>query len=368
MELLKGNSEINKFKKALLVFLHKHNRMNMHRQLFLIVVLFITTPCCFSQPGPYGADLIFSIKDKSLSKKYTVFWNDTRNNTVKDLKALSGTYKVIGTKTPIGGGFTGYITLVHKKDTMFVHPPTSMYEDIVLKIPFRKGTYSIPNLVYETQALFKPEYRERLAINLEADWSEFEIKQKLKLPTVTLRRIEIIENSRLFTNIYPRCHDATNIYSSSPYHLKDYFEEDGFYEKIICNNFYIPRNYKYFFFGVLKKTNLYFLQREEDSPIEYGTLQIPIDRSVQQKQENCHKGLLFPNLADDVYFSTESLIGGNIPIVFGYYHAVKKCDESFGSVKETWGMFNIYINKPDEKTLDIIEKEHSYDNNLIENE
>jgi len=98
--------------------------------------------------------------------------------------------------------------------------------------------------------------------------------------------------------------------------------------------------------------------------LEYGTIDVPIDRSVQKQQPEWPGGLLYPNVKDDIYFNLYSYHQGDEPTVLGYYDRIKKCDEKFGSVKPMWGIFKIIIDKPDEETMKLIIQENNFDNNL----
>lgn len=67
---------------------------------------------------------------------------------------------------------------------------------------------------------------------------------------------------------------------------------------------------------------------------------------MQQENKDCYKGLLYPNLENEIEFISESISFINFkPYVLGYYDGKKKCNESFGTVKEMWGIFQIYIDK-----------------------
>lgn len=338
-------------------------------KLFLIILFFLQVSKTFAQPGEYGSDLIFTFRKVEIKNNSMVMWygQDTKD-TILVKPNKKGEYIVESFKTPSGGWLRGYMAIIHKKDTMIIYPPFSESENIILNIPFKKGEFLIPDIVYHTQKLFEPRYRTKLAVNLEGDWSEFEIGKEKPIKTVILKRRELFESSEKMTFFLPSFCADDNMLSQKAYPLKYYFIDERQYEKIIGNRIYIPRRIKYYFFGIVKGTNQYFLQREKDSLIEYGTLEIPIERYMQEKRSNCYRGLLYPNLEEDIYFSLYSLIDGDIPVVMGYYHGVKKCDESFGSVKIMWGIFDVYIDEPDADTIELIKKEHTIDNNLINKE
>jgi len=343
-------------------------------KISLLLIIVFQAIIVAAQPGAYGSDLIFTVRNSDY-RNYRVVWCSANENKRIILSPTDkGEYEVEAFKTPGGGFANGHIEIINNNDTMFIqHPMLDRGEAISLNIPFRKGKYVIPKMIYITQELFKPEYRKQLKPNLEGDWSEFEINAPNPIPTIILQRIELIRNRKAANYIRhlhfcdDECDDFFEYYNY-PYYLRDYFTDRNFYIKLLGEGYPYQNGYyrsKYNFFGVLKGTNQYFLQIEENGIIEYGTLEIPIDRTVQEKNDTCYAGLLFPNLDDKITFSAYSYLKGEQPIVYGYYNGIEKCYESKYEI-EMWGFFNIYIDKPDEAAFEIIKNEHSIDNNLIE--
>lgn len=335
----------------------------------LLLLFLVEINYGLAQPGEYGSDLLFTFRNENLKDDASVVWNDEdTKNTIVVKPNKKGEFIIESFKTPVGGWLKGNITIYYKKDTMVVYPPFSDHENIILDIPFQKGKFIIPNNVYHVQKLFAPQFRKNLAVHLEADWSIFEVGKENPLKTVVLRRKELFQSSDKMNSLLPSFYEDNTLFSEIAYPLKHYFIDENYYKKIIGNRIYTPRRLKYYFFGIVKGTNQYFLQREKNSLIEYGTLEIPIERYMQEENSDCYRGLLYPNLEDDVYFSLYSLIDGDIPVILGYYHGVKKCDESFGSTKQMWGIFEVLIDTPNLEDLKQIRREHSTDNNLIKKE
>ena len=311
----------------------------------LLLFFGLKTFCLSSQPGAFGSDLIFSLREAK--KAYVVSWYDERTKHKKTLQLENNQYTVRAIKTPVGGGVSGKIEIVYKNDTMIVYPPRFFGGDATVldNIPFRKGIYKIPEIVYSTQRLFKPEFRKNLKPNLEGDWSEYEVGRPDPIGTVTLRRIELFKNSKSFSSLLPSFCSKTTLYSENPYYLKDRFLNETTYKAIIGNSFYIPRRFKYYFFGVMNETNCYFLQREENSPIEYGTIEVPIGNEGQESY--------YP------HFSMYSYYQGDEPLVLGCYYDVSNTE------KIMWGIFKIYIDQPDKQIMEIIKEEHRMDNLMM---
>ncbi|NRS90362.1 hypothetical protein HNQ02_003302 [Flavobacterium sp. 7E] len=337
---------------------------------YLLLLLVVTqSNFIFSQPGPYGSDLRFTLRNPNSNLK--VFLVNQGEYHEIEVTKNSEEYFVSSRKSPVGGRVIGHIEIVSKqKDTMRIYDfAYSMHEDIIIKsIPFTKGNYSIPKEVYIVHNLFKPEFRKQLKPSLNGDWSDFKIGKETPMKEVYLKRIELFKNTDLFTSLFPTFYEQGSVFSANPYFLKEQLKTPDLYETIIGNgcSSYIPCDYyNYFYFGLIAQSNIFIYQKEKDSPIEYGVIKVPIYRDMQQKAENCYKGLLYPNLEDEIDFIHKNLSSTHFnTYVLGYYVGKKKCNESFGTVKPMWGIFQIYIDKPDEKMIKIITDEHTKDNGL----
>jgi hypothetical protein len=321
------------------------------KKIFLVIFIYKSI-FCFAQPGAFGSNLIFTIRDFH-KNNYSVFWYD--NKTKKNCEVISVKDKFIvnGLGTPVGGTVEGYIKIYNKKDTMVVFPPISSYENIVLDIPFRNGNFKIPNIVYETQKLFKPEYRKFLYVNLDGDWSDFEIGKETKLQNLVMRKVESFKENYL-SSLLPNC-EQNNAYSYNPYYLKDYFVNDQYYKKINGNsiNNSIPKLYNYYFFGILKGTNEYFLQRTENGQIEYGELKVILDDEYEKK--------ILPDLREHIYFNSYYIRNYDEPLIFGYFQFRGKVKYESYSTHQKWGIYRVYIEKPNLKTIKKIKQENKID-------
>lgn len=335
----------------------------------LILLLLIQSNFIFSQPGPFGSDLIFTLR--KFNSNIKVYHVDKEEHNEIKVSKYSDEYVVSSRKTPVGGWVKGHIEIIsEKKDTMRIFDfAFSNSKNIIIKeIPFRKGNYKIPKETYIVHNLFKQEFRQNLRPSLNGNWSEFEIGKEIPLKEVYLKRIELFKNTKIFSSLFPYPYKKGSVFSSNPYFLKDQLKTPDLYETIIgngCSSYRPCDYYNYFYFGIIGESNIFIFQKEDGSPIEYGMIKIPIYRDVQQKKENCYKGLLYPNLEDKISFTLKNLTSINFkPYVLGYYDGKKRCDENFGTVKEMWGIFQIYIDKPDKKTMHIITNEHTKDNGL----
>jgi len=335
---------------------------------FTLLFFLFQSMLLFSQPGSYGSNLILKLREPDNNYKvYQVYQG--KYTEIKVNK--NDEYIVSAGRSPAGGYVLGYVEIISQKiDTMRIfHPKLNTDKPTVINnIPFRKGNYRISKLVYTVNNWFKPEYRIYLKPSLDGDWSAFEIKEKQTLKKVYLRRVELFKNPKLFSSLFPISSNPNIVSASCPYFLKDYFITLEFYKNIEgCGSYCYPASnyYDYYFFGVIVNSNIFLYKKKSDSAIEYGTITVPIYRNMQQEKGGCYKGLRYPNLENEIEFISKNISFIHFkPYALGYYVGKKECNESFGTVKEMWGIFQIYINKPDEKIMEIITKEHTLDNNL----
>ncbi|SNR17182.1 hypothetical protein [Tenacibaculum jejuense] len=334
-------------------------KKNIVIRLSFIVFLILLCRKLQAQPSPYGSDLIISFKN---NKEYKVLWIKEKGETV-EVKREKGSYRIKAFRSPLGGGVSGYLRIIHKADTMnFIHPLIDQSSPTIFNdILFRKGTYAIPKYVYQVNNLFKLEFRRKIKPSLSGDWSAFEVTKKNTTQGVYLRRLELFKEREIIGSLLPVFPNRT-LTSCNADLIKHWFIREEIKDKFIGNC--VSKFHKYHFFSLLKNTGLYFLQRKENDILEYGILQIPVNtEGIQQKKEGCYKGLLYPNLEEQIVFDIYTYQQGDFPKVLGYYNGKKKCDESFGSTKNMWGIFKIYMN-PNDSIKTLIREEHTKDNNL----
>ncbi len=338
------------------------------RVAIVIVILILQNLGSIAQPGAWGSDLIFSFRKPV--KHLKVYWHRSYDSKKIQLKPDENSrYKVISSKSPIGGFPNGHIEAVLFKDTMQVHYPyIESDKNIVLEsIPFKKGKYIIPYVVYYVHSLTKPEYRKELKPNLEGDWADFEVNSP-PLRNAIARRVEVFSSNDFHSYLPLVGCDRTGLFSYHPSFLSYYFLDEQFASKIIGSNVTSNSGGKFYFFGTVVDSDIFFLVKEHGGKVEYGRIEVPIVRdNVQQKKDSCSGGLLFPNLDEPISFGVYSFHRKNFePYVLGHYSGIKSCNEYFGTEKTIWGIFKIYIEKPDERTLSEIKEEHSADNKLFD--
>lgn len=323
----------------------------------LFLCLFLLSLALRAQPGPFGADLYFSLRNPGELKQVLVFWNsEISGQKIKLLPDRDGMYWVEGLKSPLGGGVNGRIEIVYKKDTMYVYPPSSVYLDVHLEsIPFRRGHYYIPDEHFFVWRMLKPEYRAQVSPRLDGDWSDFELGSDL-LPHLVLRRLET------FRTAYPglllwQSRDCAAVQAPVPPPVKEYFKEG-----LPGMQVYARENC--YFFGVFTDRNIYLLQRDSGAVLEYGCLEIPAGDSPGSEIKLLGKEKWARTLPIGFDFKAQTLFSAANPVLIGYYSRLTDCPEEQGKMYENQGVYEVQIDRPDAGLMKTIVNEHRADNCL----
>ena len=160
----------------------KERQLRMKRNtLYIFFMIFLIWRTGFAQPGAYGGSLEFKVykdgKQVDLSGKN---WKIIPNNGV--FKEPSNPYKhpdfyqIVSLPTPMGGMVKPefYLDIVFKMDTMRVYTPNFSNSDVKLdSIPFKKGTYKIPNHIYGLKQMVDENKSLNYKPTLNENWEVF---------------------------------------------------------------------------------------------------------------------------------------------------------------------------------------------------
>ncbi|MEX0996312.1 MAG: hypothetical protein WDZ45_04630 [Flavobacteriaceae bacterium] len=159
--------------------------------VFFTALLFPTTT--LAQPGAHGGMLSFKLfkdghfvnlpnKNWEIVPKNITSADSTDHQLVYALLENSRKtdfYYVIPEPTPAGGKVQDdfHLDIVHKGDTMRIFPPSIQFQSIELdSIPFKKGTYKIPQNIYDLKEISKKRkgYYDKVPVpNIYGDWDLF---------------------------------------------------------------------------------------------------------------------------------------------------------------------------------------------------
>ncbi|MNU30933.1 hypothetical protein D3C71_194440 [compost metagenome] len=152
----------------------------------MICVWFSCSLTTHAQPGPSGGWLSIKVYDKGRlvnlrDDSWKVIPMNINLSEGDDYMSPQepGFYYIIPKRTPAGGdvGDNFYLDIVHKGDSMRIHPPDFRHMSIELdSIPFAKGEYTIPASVYQFKAISKraSDYNGQLPVpNIYSDWQLF---------------------------------------------------------------------------------------------------------------------------------------------------------------------------------------------------
>jgi|GEM_PF-1652761 len=326
--------------------------------VFLLLLPFVLR----AQPGPFGSDLYFSLRNPEQLKNSLVLWYDEDTKQKSSLSpGKDGMYRVECHKTPLGGNVRGHVEIVYKKDTMYIYPPyLNGRDDIELtSIPFHKGRYCIPGYIYTSWELFSPDMRHRVRPSLDGDWQEFDMDRPDLLPSLLLRREEMIRHGHIGSLLGSRDGISSITASCIPGY---FFRDKSTGEKIMGHGIWFPSPFPYYCFGILQNTNVYFLLRERDSLLEYGILDLP--DGIEDTTRGQEGDLFWKGDARNAEFSTYLFAQSDLPRVLGYYRVNRGCGNEPQHTIERWGIFSVQIGKPDAVLLKTIRNEHRDDNCL----
>lgn len=155
-----------------------------------------------AQPGAYGGELKFKVykDDKIVNLSDTKWKVDMHNGSFMGQTnpyAYPDFYSIIPKKTPMGGTVANnfYLELVFGKDTMKVYPPDFKDEKIILdSIPFKVGTYKIPNHIYNLKQTIEQNKAYNYIPRLNGTWDLFS-NDKFETYKCYLEKIKDIEHA-----------------------------------------------------------------------------------------------------------------------------------------------------------------------------
>lgn len=151
------------------------------RILYTLFTIFIFSGMGFAQPGAYGGSLEFKVyKDSKQVDLNGENWKIIPNNGTFEEPSNPykhpGFYQIVSVPTPMGGmvKVDFYLDIVFKKDTMRVYTPNFSNADVKLdSIPFKKGTYKIPNHIYGLKQMVDENKALNYRPTLNDDWEVF---------------------------------------------------------------------------------------------------------------------------------------------------------------------------------------------------
>jgi hypothetical protein len=132
----------------------------------LLLFLFLISLFAEAQPGPYTGVLNFKVYHKGKMVDLTdTKWKIIPTNITLQEKAKPYSYPDYYTLTPKGTPMGGtvkedfYLDIIFKKDTMKIYTPDFSSSNVTLdSIPFRKGTFRIPQHIYDLREQTKFKY------------------------------------------------------------------------------------------------------------------------------------------------------------------------------------------------------------------
>ena len=184
---------MNKTKKRMKIKYKEVWNNFIHFSFISIITAFLFSTTTLAQPGAHGGMLSFKLfengqfvnlpnKNWEIVPKNIIFADSTDHQLVYALLENSRKtdfYYVIPEPTPAGGKVQDdfYLDIVHKGDTMRIFPPSIQYQSIELdSIPFKKGTYKIPQHIYDLKEISKKRkgYYDKVPVpNIYGDWDLF---------------------------------------------------------------------------------------------------------------------------------------------------------------------------------------------------
>lgn len=164
--------------------------------IFLVLQFFITT-FIFAQPGPYSGILKFKVyKDGKIidlsNKKWKVITGKYTPSEKQTPYKFPDFYQITPLQTPMGGIVFEdfYLDIIFKKDTMRIYTPSFHSSNVILdSIPFKKGTFKIPQHIYDLKYITNRKH-EKYTPKINGDWELF----KKNTYKCFIERVEDLDN------------------------------------------------------------------------------------------------------------------------------------------------------------------------------